>query len=73
MEKWHAFTAYNSQAQYGFGTEAQAKKHCDYLNRNRDINVYGCKALSNERVAELRLEESYGDAFNFDDCNYDPE
>jgi hypothetical protein len=35
MEKWFVFTAYNSQAHYGFGNEAEATAYCNHLNRNR--------------------------------------
>lgn len=38
--QWYEFTAYNSEAIYGFGTEAEAAKYCDHLNKDREINVY---------------------------------
>ena len=38
---WWAIVAWNSQASYGCGTEAEASAYCDYLNRERDINLYG--------------------------------
>lgn len=37
---WYEFTAYNSEAIYGYGTEAEAAEYCERLNKDRDINVY---------------------------------
>ncbi len=53
-EKWFAFTAYNSQALYGFGTQAEADRYCDIINASRDINVYGAEEVEDaDRVAAL--------------------
>ena len=38
---WFEFTAYNSQAVYGYGTKSEADKYCDHLNKGREVNVYG--------------------------------
>jgi hypothetical protein len=40
MEATYSFTAYNSEAQYGYGTEAEAYQYLDFLNRDREINLY---------------------------------
>jgi len=53
MERWYAFTAYNSQAHYGFGTEQEADKYQDILNRNREVNQYHYRAMSQEEAARL--------------------
>lgn len=53
-EKWFAFTAYNSQALYGYGTAAEADRYCDLINADREINVYGYDELDDaERIAAL--------------------
>ena len=68
MEAWYKFTAYNSQAQYGYGTEAQAERYVDLLNKDRDINVYAYKQITDaEEIANL----DKGDAgFSLDDVEY---
>ncbi len=64
---WFAFRAYNSQALYGFGTPDEAECYADFLNSDRDINVYSAYALSTDEAAEHRLENNT-EAFNIDDA-----
>lgn len=65
---WYVFTAYNTQAQYGFGEHTQAERYCDHLNCDRDINVYSYRELTGAEVEDLELDHnSLG--FNFDDCD----
>lgn len=53
-EQWFAFTAYNSQALYGFGTQDEADRYCDLINSDREINVYAAEAIEDaDRVAAL--------------------
>lgn len=67
-ERWWVFTAYNSQAHYGFGTEAEADAYSDILNRKREINVYGYEAVEDED-ALLNLSNGYDtDGFRLDDA-----
>lgn len=40
MLSLYVFRAYNSQAMYGWGDDAEADAYCDHLNRDREINVY---------------------------------
>lgn len=40
MEKLYKFTAYNTQAMFGWGDEAEAERFCEHLNKSREINVY---------------------------------
>jgi len=65
---WYEFTAYNTEAQYGWGKESEAAKYCDYLNRDRAINCYQFAELDNaeqlERL-ETRRDES---GFNLEDA-----
>ena len=66
MGNWHKFTAYNSQAQYGYGTEKEAEKYADFLNRNREINVYGFAVVNEaEQLANLESDDA---GFNLNDC-----
>ena len=45
MEQWFEFRAYNSQAAHAYGTEREADLYCDVLNRGRDVNCYGYRAM----------------------------
>lgn len=45
MENWYAFTAYNTQTQYGYGTEQEASIYADHLNSKRNINHYSYEAV----------------------------
>ena len=48
--KWWAARAYNSETQYGFGTEAEAHKWCDLLNRLREYNQYSPEIVDDETL-----------------------
>lgn len=65
MEKWFEFTAYNSQTLYGFGTDAEASKYCDIINRHREVNVYGYRELSEGEAAGLESGDDT-DGFRLD-------
>jgi hypothetical protein len=40
MEGIFEFSAYNSESIYGFGTQAEASLYLDWLNKDREINLY---------------------------------
>ena len=40
MEATYAFTAYNTETQYGYGTENEAQQYLNFLNQDREINLY---------------------------------
>jgi hypothetical protein len=65
--QWFAFRAYNTQALYGFGTEAEAERFASHLNETRAINVYAPYPLSDAEAVELRVEDN-SEAFNIDDA-----
>lgn len=66
MEAWYKFTAYNTQARYGYGTEAQAERYVDLLNKGRDINVYAYAQITDaDEIANL---ENGDTGFNLDDA-----
>lgn len=52
------FTAYNTQAVYGWGDAAEAEAYCDFLNRNREINVYSWAEITDaDEIAERTKHE----------------
>ena len=68
MEKWFAFRAYNSQEQYGFGTDDEANRYADVvLNKGKEINLYAPYEISNEEADEKGLDEM-GGGFNIADA-----
>lgn len=48
QQQWYEFAAYNSGAIYGYGTEAEAEKYCDHLNKGREINLYAAAPAEGE-------------------------
>lgn len=40
METTYEFTAYNTEKIYGYGTENEASLYLDWLNRDKEINLY---------------------------------
>lgn len=53
---WYKFRAYNSQTQYGWTQAAGvAEAACDWLNRGREINLYGMTELTDAEAVEQRL------------------
>lgn len=62
-EFWFKFSAYNSQALYGYGTQDQASQYEDKLNWSRAINHYSATQLSEDEANELCLGQS-GEAFD---------
>ncbi len=66
MEQWFAFRASNSQTLYGFGTDEQADKFADQLNKRRKTDVYGAYPLTTDEAIELRVDER-DNAFNLED------
>lgn len=43
------FSAYNTDSCYGLGTEEDASKYCDYLNRNLDIKLFHLEEVEEPR------------------------
>lgn len=64
---WFAFRAYNTQTEYGFGSENEAERYCDHLNAARENNVYAAHELSADEAAEFDLDNR-DDGFNLDDA-----
>lgn len=70
MTSFYAIAAYNTQALYFWGTEKDAGRYVDWLNRDRDINVYTMAAIPEGEWADyegrddvLSGEEAYWDDF----------
>jgi hypothetical protein len=54
------FTAYNTQSMYGWGDSAEAERYCDYLNTDREINVYSVYEITDEVEIAKRDRNSEG-------------
>lgn len=62
----YKFAAYNTQAMYGWGDEKEADAYCDFLNRDREINVYSFSEITDE--AEIAKHDSNGEGVNLADA-----
>ena len=58
------FSAYNTQAMYGWGDAAEADAYCDHLNRDREINVYSYTEITDED----EIAKRDGDGVNLQDA-----
>lgn len=66
-EKWYKFTAFNSQAQYGYGSLKEANDYCEWLNTNKEKNFYMFVTMTKEQIQQLNLDN--GDlGFNLNDA-----
>lgn len=45
MTSFFKITAYNTQVLYFWGAEGDADRYVDWLNRDREINVYSAQAI----------------------------
>lgn len=70
MTSFFKIAAYNTQALYFWGTEENAERYVDWLNRDREINTYSAQAIPEADWAEyegrddvLNGEEAYWDDF----------
>jgi hypothetical protein len=65
MESTYTFTAYNTETQYGYGTENEAQQYLSFLNRDREINLYEMEisGLTDEQADTLafNLRDSLND------------
>lgn len=62
----YKFTAYNTQPMYGWGDDAEADAYCEYLNLDREINVYSWEQVTDE--GEIAHRDSCGDGVNLDEA-----
>ena len=44
-ERTYIFRAYNTESVYGYGTSLEADRYCNFLNTDRDINLYYAEFL----------------------------
>lgn len=66
MLKLYKFTAYNTQAMYGWGDDQEAVAYCDHLNRAREINVYSYAEITDaDEIASL---DDSGEGVNIADA-----
>lgn len=66
MLQLYKFSAYNTQAMYGWGDAAEADAYCDHLNRNREINVYSATEITD--ADEIARHDSNGEGVNLADA-----
>jgi hypothetical protein len=62
METTYEFSSYNSESIYGFGTEAEAAQYLEWLNTDKEINLYEMC------VSDLTEEQADALAVNLLDC-----
>lgn len=62
MEATYEFTAYNTEVIYGFGTESEAAQYLEWLNQDKEINLYEMS------VSDLTDEQADTLAINLLDC-----
>ena len=69
MNGLYKFSAFNTQALYGWGDDADADAYCAFLNRNRDINVYAWMEITD--AAEIAERDANGEGVNLADALQD--
>ena len=62
----YKFSAYNTQAVYGWGDDADAALYCDFLNRNREVNVYSYSEITD--ADEIAKHDGNGEGVNLADA-----
>jgi hypothetical protein len=62
MEAIYEFSAHNSETVYGFGTEEEAAQYLEWLNQDKEIDLYEMC------VSELTDDEAETLAVNLLDC-----
>lgn len=60
----YKFSAYNTQAMYGWGDDTEAAAYCDFLNIGREINVYSYSEITDED----EIAKRDGDGVNLQDA-----
>lgn len=75
MNSFFKIAAYNEAALYFWGTEANAARYVEWLNRDREVNTYSMDAIPEAEWAEyegrddvLNGEEAYWDDFMDEDA-----
>ena len=70
MTSFFKIAAYNTEALYFWGTEENAERYVDWLNRDREINTYSAQAIPEaewsdyeDRDDVLNGTEAYWDDF----------
>jgi hypothetical protein len=57
MASFYKITAYNAQALYFWGSEADCDRYVDWLNRDREINVYSALAIPEPQWGEFERRD----------------
>lgn len=69
MTSYYKITAHNAQALFFWGTEADADRYVDWLNRNLAINVYAASAIPEDQWPEYEGRDDIlsGEEYGWDD------
>lgn len=69
MTSFYKIAAYNAQALYFWGADADCARYVDWLNRDRDINTYSYAAIPTEQWAEMERRDDVlsGEEYDWDD------
>jgi len=59
-DTWWKFKAYNTESVYGWGTTDEADKYCDFLNSDREINVFHSEEIEDDDEIIAKLESGNG-------------
>ena len=68
MTSFYKIEAFNTAALYFWGTEEDVDRYVDHLNRNREINVYGYRAIPEDQWEEY---EGRDDVMNGEEAGWD--
>jgi len=68
MKSFFEIAAYNTQALYFWGTEADAARYAGWLNRDREINTYSLREIPEAEWAEY---EGRDDVLSGEDACWD--
>jgi len=45
---WFKFSAYNTESQFGYGTQEEAIEYLEYLNEDREINQFQYETIRDQ-------------------------
>lgn len=67
VECWWKIGGSNLQAQYGYGTQAQADAFAARLNKGREINFYSATEVDDQD--KIKSLDAGDEGFSFDGCS----
>jgi hypothetical protein len=75
MNSFFKITAYNTQSLYFWGNEEQCDRYTDWLNRDREINMYSFTSIPESEWTEYEDRDDVlsGEEVDWDDFMEEPE